>query len=99
VISRLALFVTNDTGPAHIAYALGTPTVTVVGGGNPAAYVPSVEGRFQLVGEPMPCRPCDEDACPIGHECLRRVSVAQVVAAGTDALADGGCAAPRAGHA
>jgi ADP-heptose:LPS heptosyltransferase len=99
VISRLALFVTNDTGPAHIAYALGTPTVTVVGGGNPAAYVPSVEGRFQLVGEPMPCRPCDEDACPIGHECLRRGSVAQVVAAGTDALADGGCAAPRAGHA
>lgn len=99
VIARLDLLVTNDTGPAHFAYALGTPTVTVVGGGNPAAYVPPAEGPFQLVGQPMACRPCDEDACPIGQECLRRVSVAQVVAAGAELLADGGCAAPGAGSA
>src|SRR5207248_457595 len=35
VIARLAMLVTNDTGPAHIAYALETPTVTIFGAGNP----------------------------------------------------------------
>ena len=38
VIARLSILVTNDTEPAHIAYALGTPTVTIFGAGNPARY-------------------------------------------------------------
>src|SRR5512142_648789 len=34
LIRRMAVFLTNDTGPAHIAYALGAPSVVIFGGGD-----------------------------------------------------------------
>lgn len=40
VIAQLSVLVTNDTGPAHVAYTLRTPTVTVFGASNPERYGP-----------------------------------------------------------
>ncbi|QBD78328.1 glycosyltransferase family 9 protein [Ktedonosporobacter rubrisoli] len=79
IIARLAILITNDTGPAHIAYALNTPTVTIFGAGNPATNGPLQRGPFRVLAHPVPCRPCGYHACPIGYTCLNNITVAQVV--------------------
>ncbi|MDP9311128.1 MAG: glycosyltransferase family 9 protein [Pseudomonadota bacterium] len=79
VIQRLAVLITNDTGPAHIAYALRTPTVTIFGGGDPSRYGPLHAGPFEVVLHPIGCRPCHDPTCPIGNRCLDAVSVKDVL--------------------
>lgn len=83
VIARLALLVTNDSGPAHIAYALGTPSVTIFGGANPESYGPPAHGPHRLVLRDVPCRPpggltCS--TCAHDYACLDGVAVPQVLA-------------------
>jgi ADP-heptose:LPS heptosyltransferase len=81
VIARLAVLLTNDSGPAHIAYALKVPTVTVFGGTDPGAWGPPAEGPSRVLAHPVPCRPCDHAVCPIGNLCLEGVRVPQAVEA------------------
>lgn len=49
IIERLTLLVTNDTGPAHIAYALGTPTVSIYRTGGTHRYGPLLSGPFRAL--------------------------------------------------
>ena len=79
VIARLSALITNDTGPAHIAYALKTPTVTIFGGGSPTLNGPLNPGPFRVLQFPVPCRPCGYVNCPIGYRCLEHVSVGEVI--------------------
>ncbi len=79
VIDRLAVLITNDTGPAHIAYALSAPTVTIFGAGNPATNGPLQEGPFRVLAHPVACRPCGRETCPIGYTCLEGVTVEMVL--------------------
>jgi ADP-heptose:LPS heptosyltransferase len=86
VIARLAVLITNDTGPAHIAYALKTPTVTIFGAGNPETNGPLQDGPYRVLAHPVPCRPCGYSACPIGYTCLYGVTVAHVVNAAEEII-------------
>jgi ADP-heptose:LPS heptosyltransferase len=52
VIDQLSLLIANDSGPAHIAYALGTPAVVLFGDANPGRYGPPQAGPFHLVFPP-----------------------------------------------
>ena len=81
LIERLSVLLTNDTGPAHLAYALGAPVVTIFGGADPARYGPPLPGPFEILVHPIACRPCPGDGCPIGFECLERIGVEQAVRA------------------
>ncbi len=81
VIDRLAVLITNDTGPAHIAYALGTPTVTIFGGGDPARYGPLIPGPFRVLAEPCQCRGLNRGDCPHGAPCLDAITVNAVLSA------------------
>jgi ADP-heptose:LPS heptosyltransferase len=81
VISRLSLLVTNDTGPAHIAYALRTPTITIFGGGDLERYAPLQPGPYRILAYPVSCRPCSYAECPIGYVCLNHVTPEEVSAA------------------
>ena len=57
VFKRLALFVTNDSGPLHIAAALGVPTVSFFGPETPVLYGP--KGRDSLIFyKGIYCSPC-----------------------------------------
>lgn len=89
VIRRLAVLITNDSGPAHVAYALGTPAVTIFGGTSPAMWGPR-DGRHQTVAHHVPCRPCELPECPIGYVCLESVTVETVVEAVNYALLKAG---------
>lgn len=62
VMKNAAGVVTNDTGPAHLAIALGTPTVVIGGGGHFGCFVPYPEGvapaTARFVHHPMDCYHC-----------------------------------------
>ena len=71
------LFLTNDSGPMHIASALGVPTVTVFGATDEHATGPTGSWS-RVVREPVECSPCLLRECPIDHRCMTRVSAARV---------------------
>lgn len=81
VISRLSVLLTNDTGPAHIAYALGMPTVTIFGAGSPRRYGPPKEGPFRALAFPCACRPCGNTHCLTAYLRLEGITVSQAVQA------------------
>lgn len=89
VIQRCRLFLTNDTGPMHIASALGVPVVAVFGPTNHAATSPYGEDHI-LVRTSVDCSPCMLRECPIDHRCMTGVTVEQVVRAAEQVLAGKG---------
>jgi ADP-heptose:LPS heptosyltransferase len=86
VIAKLSVLVTNDTGPAHIAYALKTPTVTIFGRANPKRYAPLTPGPYRILVYDVPCRPCDYTVCPIGYRCLEGVTVEWAIEAAEEVM-------------
>ena len=91
VLERLDLFVTGDTGPMHLAHAMGTPIVAVFGPSDPARYAPRGL-RDRVVRVDLACSPCNRIRVPparcVGHtpDCLAAVSVEMVLAAIDDVL-------------
>ncbi|HKX32717.1 MAG TPA: lipopolysaccharide heptosyltransferase II [Blastocatellia bacterium] len=72
------LLVSNDTGPAHIAAALGRPTLTVFGPTNEFETAP-LGLRAEIVrAEGIECARCMRRECPIDHRCMTRVSADEV---------------------
>ncbi len=80
LIARCRLFITNDSGPMHIASALGSPVVAVFGPTNPDATSPAGADDL-IVRNKVDCAPCTYRECPIDHRCMSGVSVEAVVAA------------------
>ena len=74
---------TNDTGPMHVAAALGTPVVVPFGSTSPELTGPGLPGdaRQQLLKSAAPCSPCFLRECPIDFRCMNDISVERVVAA------------------
>jgi len=85
VLSRLRVLVTNDSGPMHVASALGTPVAAVFGPTDPSETAPV--GPARLVSEPVHCAPCGLRACPIDHRCMTRVAAERVADAAEELLA------------
>lgn len=81
--SRSQLFVGNDSGIAHIAAAVGTPSVVIFGSSNTAHWRPWNRAAAEVVFEEMPCQPCHGYFCEkfAQPECILRVPVARVTAA------------------
>jgi ADP-heptose:LPS heptosyltransferase len=94
VLQQLDLLVTGDTGPMHLAHAVGTPIVAVFGPSDPARYAPRGL-RDVVVRVDLPCSPCNRIRLPparcTGHtpDCLAAVETAAVLAAIDETLARG----------
>ncbi len=73
VISRARLCVTNDSGPMHLANALGVPVVALFGPTLPEATAPFQEPSA-FVRKPVPCWPCAYRNCPLDHRCMAAIS-------------------------
>ena len=94
VIARLDLVVSNDTGPRHIAAALGVATVTIFGPTH-RTWGDSGFARSAELSLDVECGPCMQRTCPLGHhKCMRDLPPADVIAA-AQRLLDGQTAAPR----
>lgn len=77
LLSRCRLLVTNDTGPMHVAQAVGTRIVAIFGPTDPIN-TPPWGNRHVIVREPVACSPCFLRECPIDHRCMDRVQVDDV---------------------
>lgn len=72
ILSHVDLLVTNDTGPAHIASALGRPTLVIFGPTNPLTTRP-FSPYGEVVRQPPDCAPCMLRDCPIDHRCMTAI--------------------------
>lgn len=88
LIARLDLFISNDTGPAHLARALDTPSVTIFGPAEFPRWAPLDPARHRLERQPVRCNPCAHQECPLDHRCLRGVSTTRVLSAAEALLSE-----------
>ena len=81
LLSKASLLITNDSGPMHIAAAVGTPVVALFGPTSALLTGPYGAGHSVLTGN-VPCQPCFSRTCRnvLPLECLRTVSPQQVLA-------------------
>ncbi len=89
VVERFDVFVTGDTGPMHLAHAVGTPNVAIFGPSDPVRYGPEAGlGSRRVVRQPVYCSPCNmirrpPAECDRGRapECIAGISLEQVLEA------------------
>jgi heptosyltransferase-2 len=74
------VLLTNDTGPMHVAAALGTSVVVPFGSTSPELTGPGLPGdaRNHLIKSDAPCSPCFLRECPIDFRCMNGISVERV---------------------
>jgi heptosyltransferase II len=77
------VLLTNDTGPMHVAAALGTPVVVPFGSTSPELTGPGLPGQSRrfLLTSTAPCAPCFRRVCPIDFRCMTGIGVEAVVEA------------------
>jgi heptosyltransferase II len=85
------VLLTNDSGPMHVAAALGTPVVVPFGSTAPLLTGPGLPGdpRHQLLQAAAPCSPCFRRVCPIDFRCMTGISPDRVAEAVLQAISLG----------
>jgi lipopolysaccharide heptosyltransferase II len=89
LLERADLLLANNTGPVHVAAAVGTPVVDLYALTNPQHTPWGVPNR--VLNHDVPCKFCYKSICPVGHHnCLRLVTPEQVAGAVRDLLQETG---------
>lgn len=86
IMSKLDLFISNDTGPAHVANAVDALSITIFGPADYQRWAPLDQTRHRTVRHPVACSPCSYWECPIDHRCLRRLQPQVVLEAAEQLL-------------
>jgi heptosyltransferase II len=80
LIGMSKAIVSNDSGLMHIAAALKTPQVAIFGSSDPA-HTPPLSDKAKVIWLNLPCSPCHQKVCPLGHlNCLNDILPEQVFA-------------------
>lgn len=81
-IGGLSLFVTNDSGPMHVAAAYQVPTVAIFG---PTRYKETSQWKNKkshIVRHDLECSPCMKRECPLKHhDCMKKIEASEVIQA------------------
>ena len=81
-IGGLTLFITNDSGPMHVAAAFGVPTVAIFGPTKHTETSQWMNEKSTIVRHEMECSPCMKRECPLGHhECMKSITANEVIEA------------------
>jgi len=82
MIGGLDIFITNDSGPMHVAAAYQVPTVAIFG---PTRHLETSQWKNEksvIVRHDMNCAPCMKRECPLGHhECMKNITSHEVIEA------------------
>lgn len=79
LIQKCSVFLTNDSGPMHIAYALKTKLLALFGSTSDVKTGPF--GNSQIIHKHVKCSPCYKRKCPIDFKCMTSISVEEVATA------------------
>jgi ADP-heptose:LPS heptosyltransferase len=71
LINKFTLFISNDTGPAHMACAVDSASITLFGPAEYQRWAPLDRSLHRVIRRPVACSPCGHWECPIDHRCLR----------------------------
>jgi ADP-heptose:LPS heptosyltransferase len=89
LIEAADVFIGADSGPAHLASAVGTPAVAIFSGTNRAEQWRPWGDRVTVVRHPVPCSPCHRESCYWhDHPCMMQLSAAAVYSAALPYLSD-----------
>ncbi len=81
-IGSLSLFITNDSGPMHVAAAYRVPTVAIFGPTRHKETSQWMNPKGVIVRHEMECAPCMKRECPLKHhDCMRLISAHEVIEA------------------
>lgn len=81
------LVISNDSGPTHLANAVGTPVITFFGAGNPAETAPFSQEHAIVLNKHLVCSPCVNNVCKFGTvRCLEQISADEIYQAVIDVL-------------
>ncbi len=81
-IAGCSLFVTNDSGPMHIAAAYQVPTVAIFGSTKHKETSQWKNEKSIIVRHEMDCSPCMKRECPLGHhDCMKGITALEVIKA------------------
>jgi len=81
IIGMCSKMVSNDSGLMHIGAALQVPQVAIFGSSDPMHTPPNSE-KASIISLHLPCSPCHQRECPLGHlNCLNQISPERVFAA------------------
>lgn len=87
LLKRADVVVSNDSGPMHLAAAVGTPVVAIFGPTDPGRTGPTgVPSR--ILDRYVFCSPCYLKECPYGHECMKEIAVGEVARAVEEMLVE-----------
>lgn len=78
--ARARVVVANDSGPMHLAAAVGTPVVALFGPTDPGRTGP-IGARSEVLDRYVFCSPCYLKVCPYQHECMTEIPVESVLSA------------------
>jgi heptosyltransferase-2 len=79
LLGEADLFIGGDSGPAHVAAAMGTPSVVLFSGTNRVECWRPLGQEVHVLRRAVPCSPCHMNVCPIaGHPCMSEISPAEV---------------------
>jgi heptosyltransferase II len=82
LLGGLDLFITNDSGPMHVAAAYGVPTVAIFGPTRHLETSQWMNEKSTIVRHDMECAPCMKRECPLGHhECMTSITSDEVIEA------------------
>ncbi|MBU0518104.1 glycosyltransferase family 9 protein, partial [bacterium] len=83
LMDRMHLFITNDSGPLHLAYAMGTPTISLFGPETPLRYGP-IGKKHSAVYKQIDCSPClnfgnlKRSNCQQEGRCMKEIKVHEI---------------------
>jgi len=89
LFSLARIVLTPDSGPRHVAQAVGTPTAVVMGPSDPRHTADHLD-RTSILREEVPCGPCHQETCPLTgadhHQCMQRIAPERFARAALDLL-------------
>jgi ADP-heptose:LPS heptosyltransferase len=79
LFKEASLLISVDSGPGHLAAALGTPVLGLYSGTNRASQWGLRGKATHMIQAKTPCSPCELSLCPYDNECMRRIEAKEVI--------------------